>query len=329
MMLRTQKAHKNHLDQTISSYEEGLAYFFRNMDRDKMQQITEQISRCQGKLFFTGVGKSGIIAKKLAATFTSVGKGAFFLSAQDALHGDLGGVEPDDLIFILSKSGNSAEIIQLVPHLKEKKAYIVAVVNQKESKLEQICHDSFVLPFIKEACFFNVMPTISTTTQMIFGDLLALLWMNNNKLSLESFGKNHPGGQIGTMTRSKVIDLMLEKKHLPLCRSDDLLMDKLHELSEKKCGCLLITNETEELLGIFTDGDLRRAVQKYGPSALECTMQKLMQTNPRTIHPGVRASQALAAMERPSPVTVLPVIVHAKIVGIIRMHDILQIGFSK
>jgi arabinose-5-phosphate isomerase len=185
---------------------------------------------------------------------------------------------------------------------------------------------SIVLPVEREICPYDLAPTTSTAAQLIFGDCLAVALMQAKQFTLADFAANHPGGLLGRKITFKVADLMLKESSIPLCRPTDQLMDVLHELSIKRCGCLLVADEKGHLKGIFTDGDLRRAIQTKGPDALRMALESLMTLSPKSISPDQLAIAAVKQMEEdPShPITVLPVLEEGRVVGLLRMHDILQ-----
>jgi len=189
---------------------------------------------------------------------------------------------------------------------------------------------SISLPMERELCPFNLAPTTSTAVQLLFGDLLAIGWMKQKNISLDALAANHPGGFIGRRITLKVRDLMLKESEMPLCSPEDRLMDVLPELSLKRCGCLIVVNSARHLLGIFTDGDLRRALQAKGATALESSLKELMSLRPRTIAADVLAFDALRRMEEDPArlITTLPVVTEEKVIGLLRMHDILQAGLS-
>jgi arabinose-5-phosphate isomerase len=186
------------------------------------------------------------------------------------------------------------------------------------------------LPVEKELCPYNLVPTTSCAAQLLFGDALAIGLMQSKEFTVGDFAANHPAGLLGRKITARVADLMLKGAEVPLCSPNAKLIDVLHELSSKRCGCLLIADEKGALKGIFTDGDLRRAIQMKGPDALQMAISTLMTGSPKTISPERLALDAVRSMEEdPSrPVTVLPVVREGKMVGLVRMHDILQISRS-
>ncbi|MBJ7449899.1 MAG: KpsF/GutQ family sugar-phosphate isomerase [Parachlamydiales bacterium] len=306
----------------------NLDEFFSHLDIEAAEKMLQALLACEGVVFFSGVGKSGFIAQKLAATLASLGKKSFFLPPGDTLHGDLGSVNNQDLVIFLSKSGESDELIQLMPFLRNKGVKILAFVCKSHSRLANLSHQYIILPMQKELCPFDLAPTTSTSVQLIFGNILLIAYMRSKNISVDDFAINHPAGSLGRGIIVKVSDLMLKGERLPLCQKDDLLVNVLVELSKKQCGCLLVVNDQMALEGIFTDGDLRRSLTNRGTDVLQLKMKDLMHTDPKIIEPFLLAKRALEMMEADCqhPITVLPVIENQKLVGLIKMHDILQMG---
>jgi len=303
--------------------------FFDTVDLDAAEELLQLFRECQGLLFFTGVGKSGLIAKKIAVTMTSVGVKALYLSPLDALHGDIGILSEEDIFVMISKSGESDELLHLVPYLRNKGAKLVCMTCVPGSRLAKGCDFEMVLPMEKELCPFGLMPTTSSAIQMIFGDILAAAMMISRNVQIEDYQMNHPAGTIGRRMTLKVSDLMLTGEDIPKTTPEKAVLDALVQLSDKRCGCLLIVDHEERLVGIFTDGDLRRALQKYGNEALSKTFDEVMTENPRSIPPDVLVTKAVEAMEADMrhPITVLPVVGEGKkVIGLIKMHDIIQSG---
>ncbi len=314
----------------LCEVQSNVSLLIQRFDIHQFSTMIESVLQSRGGLVFTGIGKSGIIAKKIATTFSSSGTKALYLSPQDALHGDIGMVVRDDLVFLLSKSGESPELLELCPALRNKGAVLIAVVMNERSRLAQACDRCFVLPAVKELCPFDLAPTTSTIAQLVFGDLLAMAVMRLKGISVSDFIQNHPAGRIGRRNLIKVRDLMVSGASLPLCAPLDVLGSVLVELSNKQCGCICVVDDATRLLGIFTDGDLRRALQKLGPAALGATMGALMTAAPRTTTPDVLAYEAMRTMEadQKHPITVLPVVDDTRCIGLIKMHDILQSGIA-
>ena len=304
-------------------------FFFDHLDLNQVDQVLKLCLECKGLLIWTGVGKSGIIAEKIAMTLISTGTRALYLPAINFLHGDIGGVCEGDVVVLLSKSGQTEELLELVPHLRRKKCRIVAIVSDAEGPLAKTADLCMVLPVEKELCPFDLAPTTSTAVQLLFGDLLAMAIMREKIFSLEDYARNHPSGAIGRKITRVVRDLMKREGELPLCQPEDRLVDLIVELSDKKCGCLLVTSKERELIGIFTDGDLRRALQADGPQALEKRISELMSPYPIVVSPDMLAHEAMQAMQAKRFVMVAPVVENRKVIGLIRMHDIIHQGIEK
>jgi arabinose-5-phosphate isomerase len=312
------------------SQKRAIDHFFQEMDLAEMEKLVLLIQNTRGTIIFTGVGKSGLIGQKIAATFTSTGTRAQFLCPTTALHGDIGILAEGDLLIALSKSGESEEILALLPHVQKRRVGIVAVVSTKGSRLEKSAEQTVHLPLLRELCPHDLSPTTSTVLQLIFGDILAVALLQKKNFSVRHFAENHPGGLLGRKITLRVSDLMLKDDALPLSYPTDKLIDKFHEFSSKRCGCLIVIDAENKLQGIFTDGDLRRSIQAKGPAALNSTLQELMTKSPKTISHNQMAIEAVRVMEEDTNklITVLPVLDGSEVVGLIRMHDIVQAGLN-
>lgn len=315
------------LKSLFSTQKKYIDFFFDHLEMEEVEEVLQLFLSCRGIIFFTGIGKSGIIAQKITATLVSTGIKAMFIPPVDALHGDLGMVSKADLLVILSKSGQSDELLELVPHASKKGVKIVSILSNKQSPLCRLSNLVVHLPIQRELCPFDLAPTTSTAIQLIFGDVLAVALMKARSLSLEDYASNHPSGRIGKRAKLLVSDLMLKEEQLPICNSCDLLKEVIVELSSKKSGCLLIVDNSFRLEGIFTDGDLRRALQQY-PNLLDKPIGELMIKDPRVTTPSILAFEAMQQMESKhfSPIMVLPVVEEQKLVGLLRLHDLIQAG---
>ncbi len=307
-----------------------LTHFFQTVNLLQFEEIVDLCASAQGLLVFTGIGKSGFIAEKIAATLSATGTKAIYLSPMNFLHGDIGILSENDFVFMLSKSGESEELLNLIPFIQRKKAHIVGVISNASSRLAKACHTSMLLPVQKELCSFDLVPTTSSAVQLIFGDILAIALMKTKNFKLEAYALNHPSGSIGKKMTLSVKDLMIVGEDTPLCFPQDKLSNVLVEFSRKKCGALIVTNQDHHLQGIFTDGDLRRALQTHGPHVLEKTMQELMTPSAVSIFSNMLAWDAMKEMQKiPTKwVMVTPVVDEGKVVGILRMHDIIQSGIA-
>lgn len=310
-------------------YKSELNAFFEQLPLSAIERVYRDFLHCEGLLIFSGVGKSALVAEKIAVTMTATGTRAIYLSPVEAMHGDIGLVTEKDLFIGISKSGETDEIFNLLPYIRNKGAKIIIFTSNPNSRLANAADLKLILPFDKELCPFNMAPTISTTAQAIIGDILAIALMERHRFTLNDYAMNHPAGTIGRRITVRVRDLMLQGDALPLCFPNDHLIDMLVVLSEKRAGCLLIIDDNKKLLGIFTDGDLRRSLQKKGPDVLNTPIHSIMTKGGLTIGPYALAWDAMKMMEKnqKSPVMVLPVIdEEGGVIGLIKMHDILQSG---
>jgi len=316
------------LETLFNSQRDEVNHFFDSVNLDAAEKLLRMFCDCRSMIVFTGIGKSSFVAQKIATTMASVNVKSLFLSSVDALHGDIGLLSKEDIFVLISRSGETQELLQLIPFLRNKGVKLVALVCEEGSSLGKACDFEMVLPIRKELCPFGLMPTTSSAVQMMFGDILATELMSLKKVQLEEYRMNHPAGRIGKRMTLKVKDLMLRGERLPVCSPQDRVMDILVDLSNKQCGCMLILDEDQRLKGIFTDGDLRRLIQEHGDNALSQSIKTGMSTSPKWTTEEQLAFDAMKLMESDlkCPVMVLPVIDDHRVVGIIRMHDILQSG---
>ncbi|KAG5250460.1 hypothetical protein OIU85_021669 [Salix viminalis] len=331
--LPSPNAKSQQIDQTtllnlFKSQQNHLNYFFQNLDLSQTLTFTQTLLRCNGAIFFSGVGKSGFVANKISQTLISLGIRASFLSPLDALHGDIGALSASDILVLFSKSGNTEELLRLVPCAKAKGAYLVSVTSVEGNALTAVCDMNVHLPLERELCPFDLAPVTSTAIQMVFGDTVAIALMGARNLTKEEYAANHPAGRIGKSLIFKVKDVMKKQNELPICKEGDLIMDQLVELTSKGCGCLLVIDEEHHLIGTFTDGDLRRTLKASGEAIFKLTVGEMCNRNPRTIGPDSMAVEAMKKMESPpSPVQFLPVIKDDNIlIGIVTLHGLVSAG---
>jgi arabinose-5-phosphate isomerase len=318
------------LQTLLNEQRRNIAHYFDHLDTGAVDQVVRECLNTRGLIVFTGVGKSGIIAEKIAMTMVSTGTKALYLPPTNFLHGDLGILSDSDLFVMMSRSGETEELLNLVPFAKKRGARLLAIVSNPKSRLARSSHLWIHLPFDKELCPFDLAPTSSTTVQLLFGDLLAVALMRAKGFDLPSYALNHPSGAIGRKMTLTVEELMYKGAQIPLARPEDKLIDLLVELSTKKCGALLVADEQKNFLGIFTDGDLRRALQMRGSEALTAPVKELMTATAFTIESSTLAWDALRMMQKDPKrfVMILPVVEEGKVIGILRMHDIVQAGIS-
>lgn len=304
--------------------------FFDVVDEQLAFKILNEILSCKGTVIFSGVGKSGIVASKLAMTLVSIGTKSLYLNPLDALHGDIGAINHEDLVIFLSKSGSTKELLQLVSPLKRRNVKIISWVSKEASKLAEVSDLFVILPLEKELCPFDLAPTTSPSIQMLFGDVLASAIMKAKNFSLSQYALNHPAGSIGQQLNYSVKDLMLSGNRLPTCKKEDLLKEVIVELTNKRCGCILVVNDEGIMEGIFTDGDLRRAIQQYSGNVFSMSMEMLMTKTFLSIDENSLAIHAMQKMqELPGKrVMMLPVVSNQQLKGLICMHDIISAGLK-
>ena len=289
---------------------------------EDFQKTVELILESKGNLVFSGIGKSAIIAQKIVATMNSTGTTAMFMHAADAIHGDLGMVREGDIVVILSKSGETPEIKVLVPLVKLRGNKIVAIVGNRQSFLAQQADLVLDVAVDEEAIPGSLAPTSSTTAQLVMGDALALILMRCRGFSSDDFAKFHPGGALGKQLYLRVKDLYTRNER-PEVGPDDNLTQVIIEMTHKRLGATVVM-ENEKLLGIITDGDLRRMLMKY-PNIEQVKAAQIMTSNPKTIDADALVVDALHKM-RENSITQLPVVHEGKYLGIIHLHDILKEG---
>ena len=298
---------------------------------EEIDRVVNILSECQGKIVLLGVGKSGIIAQKIAATMTSSGTAAVYLHPSDALHGGLGIVTPDDVVIMLSNSGETDELLELLPYLKRRHVPLVAIVGSLKSTIAQRADAVIDASVDQEACPLNLAPTASTTVALALGDALAMTLMQAKGLTETDFASNHPAGQLGKRLTLQVTDLMHGGKQNPTIDVDAAWMEIITTISHYGLGAVNVVDSEGRLAGIITDGDLRRSLQRINPADLAFANIKcddLMTRNPIVTNPEMLAFDALRLMEdRPSQINVLPVVDGDRLcVGLIRLHDIVRSG---
>ena len=288
----------------------------------------ELILACKGRVIVTGMGKSGLIGKKIAATLASTGTPSFFLHPAEGIHGDLGMVTANDTILAISNSGETAEVISIVPALKRIGATIIAMAGRPESTLAQVADIFLDVAVEKEACPLGLAPTSSTTATLALGDALAVALLSCRKFTPEDFALFHPGGSLGRKLLLTVENVMHSGDDNPIVTIDKTVKEALFTMTAKGLGATSVVDSEGCLLGIITDGDIRRGLEK-GHDFLDKPVDAIMTRTPRTITPDKLAAQALNIMEKnkPRPITVLPVVneqFHA--IGIIHLTDLLRQG---
>src|SRR3989449_1079166 len=310
---------------------EAIAKAASRLRAEEVDRVVAILTRCKGKIVLLGVGKSGIIAHKIAATMTSSGTAAVYLHPSDALHGGLGMVNSDDVVLLLSNSGETDELLHLLPYLKRRNVPLVAIVGNVRSSIAQRADAVIDASVDQEACPLNLAPTASTTVALAIGDALAMTLMRARGLTEDDFASNHPAGQLGKRLTLRVADLMHAGSQNPTIGTAAAWMEIISTITHYGLGAVNVVDSEGRLAGIITDGDLRRSLQRISPADLAFANIKcddLMTRNPVVTTPEMLAYDALRLMEdRPSQINVLPVVDGDRLcVGLIRLHDIVRSG---
>ncbi|MCM3871229.1 MAG: KpsF/GutQ family sugar-phosphate isomerase [Pyrinomonadaceae bacterium] len=325
----TSKPHFPEVVSLLRLEADAIAATATRLNEEQVERVMSLLVGCTGKVVIVGVGKSGIIAQKIAATMTSTGTAALHLHPSDALHGGLGIVSADDVVIVLSNSGETDEIVAMLPYLKHRKVPIIAVVGNLKSTLANRADAVLDASVDQEACPLNLAPTTSTTVALALGDALAMTLMKMKGHTLDDFAVNHPAGRLGKRLTLKVADLMHGGIQNPTIKTGSTWVTVVKGISDGGLGAVNVLDETGQLAGIITDGDLRRAIQRMDHAALEdLKSEEIMTRNPVVVSAGTLAYDALRLMEdRPSQISVLPVVDGARVcVGLIRLHDIVRSG---
>ncbi|WP_231424523.1 MULTISPECIES: SIS domain-containing protein [Pedobacter] len=290
---------------------------------DDFEKVVSTILNCDGRVIVTGIGKSAIIAQKIVATFNSTGTPAIFMHAADAIHGDLGMIQRNDVIICLSKSGNTPEIKVLVPLLKSAGNKLVGMVGELESFLAEQADLVLNTSFEKEACPHNLAPTTSTTAQLALGDALAICLLECREFNESDFAKYHPGGSLGKKLYLKAKDLALSNEK-PSINPSAPVKDVLIEISKNRLGAVAVVNEANNVVGVITDGDIRRMLEN-NDSIAGLEAQDIMGRNPKSIEYDALAVEALHIIKE-NNITQLLVLKQNTYFGIIHLHDLLNEG---
>ena len=307
---------------TIRQEANAINNLYDTIDTDFEKAVT-LILNCKGRLVISGIGKSAIVAQKIVASLNSTGTPSLFLHAADAVHGDIGMVQPDDIVMIISKSGDSPEIKVLVPIIKNFKNCLLAMCGNMNSYLAKAADIALNTTVTEEACPNNLAPTSSTTAQIVIGDALTVCLMESRGFNSDDFAKFHPGGTLGKKLYLHVADLFINNEK-PVVSSESFLKDVILEITKKRLGVTVVLNESNNLAGIITDGDLRRMLEK-GLYNADVKAKEIMTTDPKTIESTELAVTALDIMRKKN-ITQLVVTTEGKYVGIIHLHDLVREG---
>ena len=292
---------------------------------EKFSNAVELLTSCKGKIIISGMGKSGIIGQKIAATMASTGSTALFLHPADAAHGDLGIVSRDDVVVCLSKSGTTEEMNFIIPALRKIGAKIIAMTGNQRSFLAQNADIMLDTDIEKEACPYDLAPTTSTTAMLAMGDALAICLMQQKKFTQRDFALTHPKGSLGRRLTVKVTDIMAKDDALPLVKESASVTDLILEMTSKRYGVSAVVNGDGRLSGIFTDGDLRRLVQS-GREFLCLSAGSVMTANPKTVTTSTMAKECLDILETYRITQLLVCDNEERPVGIVHIHDLVTLG---
>ena len=308
--------------------------------REAAQRINPSITgaidlllNCQGRVIVTGMGKMGCIARKAAATLCSTGTPAIFLHPGEAIHGDLGIVTQNDVLMLLSNSGQTRELCELLPHVVRLNVPIIGLIGDSQSSLASRCDVLIDIGVASEADPISVAPTNSTTVALAISDAIAVALMHQRGFTQEQFAIFHPGGNLGRKLLIQVADLMHTGDRIPRAQASDKLQLGIDTISSKGLGSVFVVSQSNEVLGVFTDGDLRRMIQhavgaaSTHSSALEQPISDYMTANPKSIQFDALAAEALRLMQE-NGITVLPVVDAGKMVGVIHLHDLIRAGLA-
>jgi len=283
-------------------------------------KLVDAAYACRGRIVVTGLGKSGLVGHKIAATLASTGTPSFYLHPTEALHGDLGMLRAEDLVFALSNSGETEELLSLAPFIKRVGSRLVSATGSSESSLARASDLHILVAIDHEACPLGLAPMASTTAQLALGDAMAAALIEKRNFKAEDFARLHPGGKLGKRLM-KVGELMHRGEEIPSVSPSTLMKDTLYEISSKKLGMTVVADGDDRVLGIITDGDMRRLVEDHGGDLLTMTAGECAHNDPLTISPDVMAVEALSIMES-NKITSLIVATGGKMEGVLHLHDL-------
>lgn len=305
---------------------EAVATIAKKIDKNFVRAV-DLLFNCRGRIIITGIGKSGLIGRKISSTFSSTGSPTIFLHPAEAQHGDLGIVTTDDVVIAISYSGNTEELLSLLPYFKRFGIKIIAITGNPRSSLAKNSDVSLDVSIPQEACPFGVIPTTSSTATLVMGDALAICLLKKRNIKQEDFALFHPGGTIGKTLLFRVKELMHTGDEHPVVNQNVSLKDAIYEMTSKGLGMTSVAGDKGKLVGIVTDGDLRRILEREG-DVINLPVKKVMTRNPKTINEDTLAAQALMVMEKYSITSLIVVDDKYRPYGTIHLHDILKAGIS-
>jgi arabinose-5-phosphate isomerase len=288
----------------------------------------ETILDCKGRVVLTGMGKSGLIARKIVATLNSTGTAAIYLHPTDALHGDLGMVRKEDVVIVISKSGNTEEISNLIPMLKRLKVKLIAMSGDKNSWLSKSCDIFLSIDVKEEACPHDLAPTSSTTATLVLGDALSVVLLQMRGFTIEDFAYLHPGGSLGKRLSLEIKEIMITGEKIPIVKENTFIKDVIFEISSKRLGTTCVVDNNGKLTGIITDGDLRRLLEKT-LDIQDIVASNIMSKNPKVMKANILASFALQQMENFKITSLVITDDENHPVGIVHLHDLINLGLRQ
>ena len=295
---------------------------------DQFVKAINIISESKGRVVLTGMGKSGLIARKIVATLNSTGTAAIYLHPTDALHGDLGMVRKEDVVILISKSGNTEEIANLLPMLKRLGVKMIAMCGSENSRLAQECDIFLNISVKEEACPHDLAPTASTTATLAMGDALSVALLQKRNFTIEDFAFLHPGGSLGKRLSLQISEIMIRGERIPIVRENASLKDVIIEITSKRLGTTCVLNDRGILTGIVTDGDLRRLLEKT-LDIKELIAKDIMTKKPKVLKESYLASFALQQMENFKITSLIIIDDENKPIGIVHLHDLINLGLQQ
>lgn len=294
---------------------------------EQFVQAVDTMYQCKGRVVLTGMGKSGLIARKIVATLNSTGTPSIYLHPTDALHGDLGMVRGEDVVILISKSGESEEIINLLPMFKRLGVKLIAMCGNKNSRLAKECDIYISIRVKEEACPYDLAPTASTTATLAMGDALSVALLHKRNFTQEDFAMLHPGGSLGKRLSLKIKEIMITGERVPKVKENTSLKDVIIEITSKRLGTTSVINDEGKLTGIITDGDLRRLLEKT-MEIKNLRAIDVMTKNPKVIKEEFLASYALQQMENYKITSLIVIDDEQHPIGIIHLHDLINLGLQ-
>ncbi len=287
----------------------------------------ECLFNCKGRVVLTGMGKSGLIARKIVATMNSTGTPAIYMHPTDALHGDLGMVRGEDVVLMLSKSGETEELLSLIPMFKRLEVPVIAISAKRESRMATESDILLYIEITEEACPFDLVPTASTTTMLVLGDAIAVALIEMRGFTEQDFAMLHPGGSLGKRLSLRVSEIMKRGKEVPIVKENTTVKETIFEITSKRLGATSVVDKDGKLCGIITDGDLRRLLEK-DIEIKKLTAADIMSRNPKKLAPSLLASRALQVMENYKITSLIVTDEEDHPVGILHLHDLVNLGLK-